>query len=562
MNFKKLALAFLMITLTALSASAQSGGPGGMGGIPYAFNTPLYTGTVVPGAQQPMSQYSLVVSHQLSWIATGTVSSCTVQLEGSASANGTYTVIGVAQTCTASGTYTVGGTAPYVRLNITAFSATGSVSFQYVGSYYPPSAGTASLFGAAADGFYTIPQPWCTLSVPVTGVFAANPASSGTFVGPALVQAQTANTVYQVTTTAAASAVNANCDITAPSRLTTGNGITITGYDIWYAIQTTALTSITPPTVNTITYPVVGGAAAGVVAPAGGVLTTTPSTLQLATTTSGSCYTSNVTFGTPFVYNNPNQRLETNWIFNQTAASAEVIQICGIQVYYTINSGVFLAQGTGSGGASAPFLGTASTYSINAQAAITNTGNTTIAGNVALNPGSSITGFPPGTIAGRTDVDNANAIAEQSDLLAAWNFLQTPPPGGALPLPANMAGLRFAPGYYANASSTGFSGGTVTLDAGGNPNAVFVFKAGTTIITDNSALVLINGAQAKNVFWVAGSSVTLGETSSSFSGIVMAAVSITATGGSNTITGRLFAGAAGNNTGAVTFSAATIVTNP
>lgn len=93
-----------------------------------AVNTPC-------GGQGSMFQNSLVTSHTLSWVVVATVSTCTIQLEQATTATGTYTALGTAQTCTSSGTYTATINAPYVRVNITALTTTGSgtLTFFYTG---------------------------------------------------------------------------------------------------------------------------------------------------------------------------------------------------------------------------------------------------------------------------------------------------------------------------------------------------------------------------------------------------------------------------------------------
>jgi hypothetical protein len=99
------------------------------------------------------------------------------------------------------------------------------------------------------------------------------------------------------------------------------------------------------------------------------------------------------------------------------------------------------------------------------------------------------------------------------------------------------------------------SSGSVTLNAEGNPNAVFIFQIGSTLITgSNTSVSLINGAQACNVFWQVGSSATLG-TGTRFVGTVMASASITANTAA-TIHGRLLA-----QTAAVTLEDNTITTS-
>lgn len=87
------------------------------------------------GGQGSMFQNSLVTSHTLAWTTVATASTCTMQLEQSSTASGTYTLLGTAQTCTSSGTYTVSTSAAYVRVNITALTTTGSgtLTFFYTG---------------------------------------------------------------------------------------------------------------------------------------------------------------------------------------------------------------------------------------------------------------------------------------------------------------------------------------------------------------------------------------------------------------------------------------------
>ena len=106
---------------------------------------------------------------------------------------------------------------------------------------------------------------------------------------------------------------------------------------------------------------------------------------------------------------------------------------------------------------------------------------------------------------------------------------------------ARPEGQTLVAGLYNN-SAAGTLGltGTVTLDAQGDPNAVFIFQAESTLITSSgSTVALINGASSCNVYWQVGSPATLG-TNSTFVGTVMALTSISASTGA-TIQGRLLA---------------------
>jgi hypothetical protein len=196
-------------------------------------------------------------------------------------------------------------------------------------------------------------------------------------------------------------------------------------------------------------------------------------------------------------------------------------------------------------------LGTAAPFSVLAGSTVTNTGPTTMFGDLGLSPGSSVTGAPH--VLAETHVDDAVAIAAKNDLTTAYNEAASRPSNGSAG--TDLAGQVFLPGVRTASSSLLLSSGSVTLDAQGNPAAVFIFQIGSTLITgSNTSVSLINGAQACNVFWQVGSSATLG-TGTSFVGTVMALESITANTAA-TIHGRLLA-----QTGAVTLESNTIRTS-
>lgn len=170
-----------------------------------------------------------------------------------------------------------------------------------------------------------------------TGAFAAGPANSGAFAGPTYTRAAANNYVYSFTTSAAASALTLDCDLGAPfTRLTVGKGVIVTGAAIQYGVQTTALNSITLPTLQSITYPAFGSTSGATLAAAGGTITTNPAVASagLATTTSGQCYNLQVQLATPQALNVGGQRLVLETVFNQTAGTAATYQVCGVQVYY------------------------------------------------------------------------------------------------------------------------------------------------------------------------------------------------------------------------------------
>src|ERR1700690_2139195 len=174
-------------------------------------------------------------------------------------------------------------------------------------------------------------------------------------------------------------------------------------------------------------------------------------------------------------------------------------------------------------------LGTAGNFAVLAGSAVTNTGPSVISGSVGLAPGSSVTGFPPGIVlAGTTQVANGVALQAKKHLVTAYNHAAGR--SSTATVSGDLAGRTLTPGGYTSASSLGLSG-QLTLDAQGDPSAVFVFQAGSSLIVGSGSQVnLIGSAQACNVYWQVGSSATIG-TSSAFVGNILALTSITMTTG-------------------------------
>jgi hypothetical protein len=205
--------------------------------------------------------------------------------------------------------------------------------------------------------------------------------------------------------------------------------------------------------------------------------------------------------------------------------------------------------GSSSAAATAVDLGTAGSFGVLAGTTVTNTGNSVISGDLGVSPGTAVTGFPPGRVLGANHEADAVAGQAQSDLTTAYNVVARQPPTEQIS--ADLAGRTLTTGVYDAPSSMGLTG-ELTLDAQGDPSAVFVFQAGSTLTTaSGSHVTLTNGAQSCNVFWQVGSSATLG-TGSSFQGTILALTSISA-GTSATIVGRLLA-----RNGAVTLDDNTI----
>jgi hypothetical protein len=168
-------------------------------------------------------------------------------------------------------------------------------------------------------------------------------------------------------------------------------------------------------------------------------------------------------------------------------------------------------------------MGTTSSFAVLAGSTVTNTGPSVISGSLGLSPGSAVTGFPPGVVVnGTKHVADAVALQAKNDLVTAYNDAAGRTP--VTVVSADLGGQSLAPGIYKSTSSLGLTG-TVTLNGQNNANAIFIFQAGSTLITASSSRVqLINGAQACNVFWQVGSSATLG-TATTFVGSILALTS-------------------------------------
>jgi hypothetical protein len=181
-----------------------------------------------------------------------------------------------------------------------------------------------------------------------------------------------------------------------------------------------------------------------------------------------------------------------------------------------------------------PFIGN---FSVLAGSTVTNTGSTTVSGDVGVSPGLAVTGFPPGLAGGAIHIADGAAAGAQTALTTA--YVDAAGRSGGTTVAGDLVGKTFTAGVYKSTSSLAISG-DVTLDAQGNPAAVFIFQIASTLTTaSGSHVVLANGATACNVFWQVGSSATLG-TNSVFKGTIMALTSITVTTGVN-LEGRALA---------------------
>ena len=198
-------------------------------------------------------------------------------------------------------------------------------------------------------------------------------------------------------------------------------------------------------------------------------------------------------------------------------------------------------------------LGAAAPNGVMAGTAFTCVNLGIINADIAISPGSTVTGFPPCVITGTQNLANAIAAQAQIDLTTAYNTLAGLPCPPANAIVANLGGTTKPAGVYCTASGIGVTG-TLILDGGGDPNATFVFQAGSGLTTAGD-IVLINGAQAKNVYWQVGSSATIG-TASQWKGNILALSSITLVDNANLL-GRALA-----RNGAVSLGTNNVITLP
>ena len=172
--------------------------------------------------------------------------------------------------------------------------------------------------------------------------------------------------------------------------------------------------------------------------------------------------------------------------------------------------------------------------------------------DIDIYAGSALVGFGPCLLTGAKHLADAVAQQAQADLLVAFNTLMGLPCGTVVGT-ADIGGSVLPAGVYCSASTIGVTG-SLTLDGGGNPNATFVFQAGSSL-TGVGTIVLINGAQAQNVYWVNGAAATIG-VGSAWQGNILAVSSITLNDGV-TLLGRAL-----TRIGAVTLGNNNVITLP
>ncbi|MGI5819452.1 MAG: ice-binding family protein [Armatimonadota bacterium] len=175
------------------------------------------------------------------------------------------------------------------------------------------------------------------------------------------------------------------------------------------------------------------------------------------------------------------------------------------------------------------FLGWAGSFAVLAGSTVTNTGLSAVNGDLGVSPGSGVTGFPPGVVNGAIHSADPTAAEAKLDLTTAYDDAAGRA-GAVVNIPTGeLGGLTLTPGLYRSGiSSFALTSVDLTLDAQGDPDAVFVFQMPSSTLTVGNGrhVMLSGGANSANIYWQVGSSATPG-TTSVFRGNILAAASIT-----------------------------------
>lgn len=189
--------------------------------------------------------------------------------------------------------------------------------------------------------------------------------------------------------------------------------------------------------------------------------------------------------------------------------------------------------------ASASVLGSAGEFAILGAATVTNTGASTVNGDIGVYPGTAITGL--GSIVHSGQVHAADAVAESAHADAALAYDSLRALGSTLNLSGQNLGDRtLTPGVY-RFDTTAELAGVLNLDALGDPNAMFVFQIGSALTTASASVInVLNAGRNTGIFFQVGSSASLGS-SSVFAGNILADQSVTFGASAMLLCGRALA---------------------
>ena len=205
--------------------------------------------------------------------------------------------------------------------------------------------------------------------------------------------------------------------------------------------------------------------------------------------------------------------------------------------------------GPGNGGSGTPVnLGSAAGFGVLAGQSVTNSGASMVNADLGVWPGNTLTGAPG--VSGLTHLGDPTAQGAQGALTAAYNDAAGRAAGSTIA--GDLGGMTLAPGVYKSTSTLEITTADVTLDAGGNPNAVFIFQiASSFTVAVGRSVILSGGAQASRITWQVGSSATV-NSNANVSGNIIALTTVSMGTGA-TLNGRAMA-----RNGSVTLLANTI----
>lgn len=198
--------------------------------------------------------------------------------------------------------------------------------------------------------------------------------------------------------------------------------------------------------------------------------------------------------------------------------------------------------------ATSPTLGTVGSYSVLGHTTVTNTGGTTMPGDLGISIGGAPVGFPPGSVGPPGTIRNAgDSLAAQNANTAAYGTLNTGSNAACTTIPVELAGQNLVAGTYCSGGVFQLTGpGTLTLVGTG----VWIFQSLSTLITTGPSAAVVGGDPC-NIWWQVPSSATIG-TGTAFVGNILALTSIALQTGAS-LNGRALA-----QTGAVTLDTNTI----
>src|SRR5579872_645768 len=177
-----------------------------------------------------------------------------------------------------------------------------------------------------------------------------------------------------------------------------------------------------------------------------------------------------------------------------------------------------------------PFLGSAGSFAVLGASTVTNTGATTLGGNLGVYPGTAITGSGTITLTGTiyTPTVGAPGVAQtaQADASTAYTNLGLLSPTTTQAGVVNVTGDTLGVGVYNYGAALLNTNGVLTLNFGGVADQNIVFQIGSTLTAlSGSSVVVEHIASGDNVYWQVGSSATIG-TGVSFAGDIIALTSV------------------------------------